>query len=112
MQADPTLLRDARNAANLSQQGLADELTERLHRTRPVHFTTISRIESGVLPVADVDFIAAWAGACGIGDYRALLDADGYEPSNPLEQYVREMVVREVARALKEQKASRLKVVA
>lgn len=98
----PSRLRDARLAGGLTQQELANELTRRLGRTRPIHFTTISRIESGDLPVKDVAMIEAWAGACGVGDFRSLLGGDTGPMDDPLTTLVRSIAREEIVRYLKE----------
>ena len=74
MKGCPEKLRSARVRAKLSQESLASGITERLNPRRPVHVTTISRIENGHLPLRDLSFVVAWAGECGVGDFRELLD--------------------------------------
>lgn len=76
MKASPEKLRLARERAELTQDSLAAELTRRLNPSRPVHFSTISRIENGHVPLTNLAMIEAWAGICGVGDFRQLLEGD------------------------------------
>lgn len=66
-------MKAARKAARKSQERVAVEMTQRLGRSEPVHFTTISRWENGHNQ-PDLESLVAYAGVCGVGDFRALLE--------------------------------------
>ena len=66
-------MKAARKASRKSQERVADEMTQRLGRSEPVHFTTISRWENGHNQ-PDLESLVAYAGVCGLGDFRALLE--------------------------------------
>ena len=66
-------MKAARKASRKSQERVADEMTQRLGRSEPVHFTTISRWENGHNQ-PDLESLIAYAGVCGLGDFRVLLE--------------------------------------
>lgn len=80
MRADGEKMKAARKMARKSQERVAEEMTERLGRDEPVHFTTISRWENGHNQ-PELDALIAYAGAVGVGDFRLLfVDGSASEP--------------------------------
>jgi transcriptional regulator with XRE-family HTH domain len=73
MRADGEKMKVARKAAHKSQEWVAAEMTDRLARTEPVHFTTLSRWENGHNQ-PDLESLIAYAGCVGVGDFRMLLE--------------------------------------
>lgn len=76
MKVSAERMKEARRGSGKSQEQVAEEMTARLGRAAPVHFTTISRWENGHLQ-PELDSLVAYAGVCGVGDFRALLEDSG-----------------------------------
>jgi transcriptional regulator with XRE-family HTH domain len=85
MKVSAEKMRAAWQASGKSQQDIADEMGATLNR--PVHFTTISRWVNGHMEPETIETIVAFAGACGVGDFRSLLDREVNEEEQVRERF-------------------------